>query len=143
MIPFLEVGMQIINKLIPDPEQKAKAEVELLKATQAGAFKELDQRMSAIVMEAQSKHMMVALARPSFLYVMYVYILGAIPVGALSIFYPGEAIQLADGMKAFLAAIPGEMWTLFGAGYLGYVKKRSDDKEIIAGREPKKFLGLF
>jgi len=28
-------------------------------------------------------------------------------------------------------------------GYLGYVKKRSDDKQVLAGIKPTKILGIF
>lgn len=34
--------MGVIDKIIPDPEQKAKAQLELMRLNQEGAFKELD-----------------------------------------------------------------------------------------------------
>jgi hypothetical protein len=74
---------------------------------------------------------------------MYIYLLLAVPIGGLAVFKPDEVGLAIAAAKLYLAAIPPEMWTLFGAGYLGYVKKRSDDKEVSAGIEPKKFLGLF
>lgn len=42
LLPFLDVGMRIIDKIIPDPEQKAKYQFDLLKLQQEGQFKELE-----------------------------------------------------------------------------------------------------
>jgi hypothetical protein len=40
--PLLEAGLKIIDKVIPDPQAKAQAQLELLKLQQAGEFKQLD-----------------------------------------------------------------------------------------------------
>ena len=42
MIPFLDIGLKLIDKLIPDPAAKQQAQLDLLKLTQAGEFKEID-----------------------------------------------------------------------------------------------------
>ncbi len=46
MIPvigtLIEAGLQIIDKVIPDPQAKAQAQLELLKLQQAGSFKQLE-----------------------------------------------------------------------------------------------------
>jgi hypothetical protein len=45
MFPFtaiLDIGSKLIDKLIPDPEQKAKAQLELLKMQQEGDFKKIE-----------------------------------------------------------------------------------------------------
>ena len=45
MFPFtaiLDIGSKLIDKLIPDPEQKAKAQLELLKMQQEGDFKQIE-----------------------------------------------------------------------------------------------------
>lgn len=44
--PLIELGAKIIDKVIPDPEAKARAHLELFKAQQAGAFKELDAELA-------------------------------------------------------------------------------------------------
>ena len=44
-----EVGKALIAKLLPDPEARAKAELELLTLHQRGELDELTARMSAIV----------------------------------------------------------------------------------------------
>lgn len=133
----------VLNKIIPDPAQKAEATAKLIELQQSGELKEMDAQMQMIVAEAQSQDPWTSRARPTFLYVMYIMILGAIPLGILAAFNAEMAVRISEGITAWLHAIPAEMWALFGAGYLGYVKKRSDDKQVAAGQEPKKFLGLF
>ena len=38
----LNIGMKILDKFFPDPEQKAKAQLELLKMQQEGDFKKIE-----------------------------------------------------------------------------------------------------
>jgi hypothetical protein len=45
----LNVGMKILDKFFPDPEQKAKAQLELMKMQQEGDFKKIE----ADIVEAQ------------------------------------------------------------------------------------------
>lgn len=40
--PLFELGKNLINRLFPDPEQKAAAELELLKLQQSGELAQLD-----------------------------------------------------------------------------------------------------
>lgn len=130
--PLLEVGKSLIDRLFPDKVQqaseRAKAEMELAMLAQDGRLKELGIQMSAIVTEAQSADPWTSRARPSFLYVIYLMILLAVPMGVLSAFHPDIAARVADGMQKWLAAIPDALWALFGAGYLGYSGMRSFDK---------------
>jgi len=121
----LDIGGKIIDKIFPDPEARDRAKLEMLKAQQDGAFKEIEIQMSAIIAEAKSNDPWTSRARPSFLYVMYALILAAVPMGVLSAFYPGAATQIAEGMKAWLAAIPNELYAVFGIGYTGYTVARS------------------
>jgi len=39
---LLNVGMKILDKFFPDPEQKAKAQLELMKMQQDGDFKKIE-----------------------------------------------------------------------------------------------------
>jgi len=132
-IPILDLGKSILDKIFPDANERKAHESRLLDLYREGMFGDEERRFAAIVMEAQSEHLLVALARPMFLYVIYIYILSAIPFGGVYAWDPDLAKNLTDGVAAWLAAIPSEMWALFGAGYLGYVKKRSDDKKAILG----------
>lgn len=63
-------------------------------------------------------------ARPTFLYVMYVMILWAIPMGALAAVDPVLAQRVTAAMRGYLAAIPEPLYALFGTGYLGYTAAR-------------------
>ena len=125
---ILSIGTKLIDKLIPDPEAKAKAQMDLLKLEQDGQLEELRTRMSAIVEEAKSADPWTSRARPAFLYVVYVVILASIPMGILHAIAPSASVAIAEGFKAWLAAIPEPMWWLFGSGYLGYTGARSYDK---------------
>jgi hypothetical protein len=122
------IGGKLIDKLFPDPVERAKAQAELARMQMDGELKELEVRMSAILAEAQSADPWTSRARPSFLYVMYALILAAIPMGGLHAWRPELAVSIAAGMQAWLAALPEELWWLFGAGYLGYTGARSLDK---------------
>jgi len=124
----LGIGEKLIDKLIPDPTAKAKAKLDLAVLAQNGELKELETRMSAILAEANSKDPWTSRARPSFMYVIYIMILAAIPMGFLTAFRPELALAVTTGMQAWLAAIPDSLWTLFGAGYLGYAGARTIDK---------------
>ena len=66
----------------------------------------------------------VGRARPTFLYVMYVLLLWAIPMGLVAAFSPETARNIAAGMNAYLAGIPEPLYALFGTGYLGYTVAR-------------------
>ena len=122
------IGGKLIDKLFPDPVERAKAQAELARMQMDGELRELEVRMSAILAEAQSADPWTSRARPSFLYVMYTLILAAIPMGGLHAWRPELAVSIAAGMQAWLAALPEELWWLFGAGYLGYTGARSLDK---------------
>ena len=142
-IPVLSLIGDVIDKVIPDADKRAEARIALAKVHQDGQFRQMEVQMQAIVMEAQSKDKWTSRARPAFLYVMYIFILASIPMGALYAYDPIIAANVATGVQSWLKAIPTELYTLFGAGYLGYVKKRSDDKQTLMGQEPKKFMGIF
>lgn len=122
------LGGKIIDKVFPDPEQKAKAQLELLKMQQSGELEEAKIQLSAIIADAQSADPWTSRARPSFLYVVYILLLTAIPMGILTVFNEHAANQLTIGFKAWLAAIPDSILTLFGTVMTGYVLGRSWEK---------------
>lgn len=125
---IFSIGSKVIDKLFPDPEQKAQAQLELLKLQQSGELDQVKTQLSAIIAEAQSADPWTSRARPSFLYVVYILILAAIPMGILSIFSPSDAAQFTEGFKAWLNAIPESMLALFGTVMTGYVLSRSYEK---------------
>lgn len=130
--PLVDLGKSLIDKIFPDKEkmanERAQAELALLQLQQEGRLKELGVQMSAILAEAQSPDPWTSRARPSFLYVIYIVILLGVPMGFLSAFRPDIATQVASGFGAWLKAVPDSLWTLFGAGYLGYAASRTVDK---------------
>ena len=132
LVPVVGLGGKLVDKLFPDPAERAKAQAELMRLAQEGELKELEVRMSAIVAEAQSNDPWTSRARPSFLYVVYVMILAGIPIGVLSVFRPDAATAIAAGMQAWLGAIPEALWVTFGIGYSGYSVARSFDKSGVA-----------
>lgn len=141
--PLMAVFDKAVDKLFPGAEQKAQkyeAKAKLIEAEQKGEFIELETRMQAIIMEAKSKDPWTSRARPSFLYVIYILILSAIPMGFLYAFQPEMSANVIVGFKDWLNAIPGELYALFGAGYLGYTKSRENDKARLLGKDPGKGL---
>lgn len=120
---------KVLDKIIPDKEKRLEAKIKLAEMEQEGEFKYDELRFQAMANEAKSEHKYVALARPTFMYVMYVYLLSAIPFGVFGAFYPMEAKSVGEGMKMWFEAIPSELYVLFGTGYLGYAVSRSTDKK--------------
>jgi hypothetical protein len=119
----------LIDKLIPDKKQAAAAKLKVLQLEQDGQLTEMSTRMSAIIEEAKSADPWTSRARPTFMYVIYLMILSAIPMGVVAAFDPTMATAIATGMQAWLAAIPDGLWATFGIGYSGYSVARSIDKK--------------
>ena len=116
---------KLLDKIIPDPQARDRAKLELIKLQGDQEMKAIGAQMQAIVAEAQSADPWTSRARPSFLYVMYALILWAVPMGLISAVNPGIAKGIAEGMTAYLRGIPEELYALFGTGYLGYTAART------------------
>jgi len=114
----------IIDKIIPDKAEREKAKLELIRLQGSQEMESIQARLSAIVAEAHSPDPWTSRARPSFLYVMYVMILWAIPMGLLAALRPQVAQDIAAGMNAYLGGLPEPLYALFGTGYLGYTVAR-------------------
>lgn len=125
---IFSIGGKLIDKLFPDPQQKAQAQLELLKLQQSGELDEMRTQLSAIIAEAQSSDPWTSRARPSFLYVVYILLLWSIPMGILTIFKPEAAAAFTTGFQAWMLAIPEPVLTLFGVVMTGYVAGRSWEK---------------
>lgn len=125
---FIPVLGQILDKIFPDKSVAEQAKLKLIELEQQGALTELSERMAAIRTEASSTDPWTSRARPSFMYVIYILILSSLPVGFLNIFFPGEVAHGVAGFTMWLQAIPGELYALFGAGYLGYGGYRTFEK---------------
>lgn len=135
---ILDIGGKVIDKIFPDKNEALKAKTQLLTMQQAGELDELKTVLEVFVAEAKSTDPWTSRARPSFFYVMYIMILFGIPMGVLCVFNPSAAIQIATGMKAWLAAIPDTLWAVFGAGFSVYTVTRSVfDKRVSNGKYGK------
>jgi hypothetical protein len=116
---------KLLDKIIPDPQARDKAKLELIQLQGTQEMETLKAQLSAILAEAGSVDPWTSRARPSFLYVMYAMILWAIPMGLIAAVRPDMATGIATGMNAYLAGIPEPLWALFGTGYLGYTAARA------------------
>lgn len=125
---------KIIDKIIPDPDARDKAKLELLKLEGSQEMEAMKTQLSAIVAEAQSTDPWTSRARPSFLYVMYALLLWSIPMGLIAASRPEMAEAIAKGMNAYLSGIPEPLYALFGTGYLGYTAARTWGKMKGGGR---------
>jgi len=120
-LAIVEMGMGLINKLFPDPAQRAEAEAKLIALHQAGHLKELDAAMNVIMAEAGSKHKLAAIWRPiTMLVFVFIIFNNFVIYPYLSLFWP-EAPTLD---------IPPDMWDLLKLGLAGYVAGRSGEKMV-------------
>ena len=91
---------KLLDKIIPDPQARDRAKLELLQLQGTQEMEALKAQLSAILAEAGSTDPWTSRARPSFLYVMYVIILWAISAagGAIAERFgrPGEQLDGDD-----------------------------------------------
>ena len=71
---------KLLDKIIPDPQARDRAKLELLKLQGDQEMATIAAQMQAIVAEAQSIDPWTSRARPSFLYMMYGLVLWSIPI---------------------------------------------------------------
>ena len=126
---------KVLDKVIPDPAQKAQAAIEMERLKQSGEFKELDSAMQAILAEANSQDPWTSRARPSFMYVSY-FILLALVIAApiIGVFKPAEMKAFFENVKFGFEAVPEALWWTFSAGYLGYTTARTYEKKVGAAK---------
>jgi hypothetical protein len=86
---------KLIDKIIPDPQARDRAKLELLKLQGDQEAAQIAQQMQAIIAEAKSHDPWTSRARPSFLYVMYVLMLWSIPMGLIAAADPAMATAIA------------------------------------------------
>ena len=120
--------LELVDDLFTSDQEREEARRKLLSEQGRQRLAEHAQKMSAILAEAQSPDPWTSRARPAFFYVMYIYILSALPVGVAFAFAPTEARAVVEGIGLFLDALPGELYALFGTGFLGYGAFRSWEK---------------
>lgn len=130
LLPLADKIIDIIGDKFPSEKEKQAARIAIMQAEQAGDLEATKVQLSAILAEANSEDPWTSRARPSFMYVMYTMLLFGIPMGFVSAFDPVFGMSVASGFKAWLGALPSELYTLFGVGYVGYAGARTYDKYI-------------
>lgn len=124
----LDVFGTVLDKIFPDKTEAEKAKAALVQLQISGQLEEFKQIMQVFVNESASQDKWTSRARPSFMYVMYTYILAGIPMGILTIFSKESALLIAQGMQAWMSSIPTTLWGVFGACFSVYTLSRSYDK---------------
>jgi hypothetical protein len=124
----LDLIGKVIDRFVEDPKAAAQAKLAMYEAQQAGKLDEVKIAMSAIIAEANSSDPWTSRARPSFLYVVYIMLLFGLPMGVVSAYSPETALAVASGFKAWLQAIPTELYLLFGTVMTGYGVARTVEK---------------
>jgi hypothetical protein len=126
---IIGIGGKLIDKLIPDPDAKAKAQLELLRLQQSGELEELNAQLSVIKAEAQSNDPWTSRARPMFMYTFYFLLVALVVVAPVcGIFFPERMTAFFANVAAGFQAIPEALWWTFSAGYLGYSGARTFEK---------------
>lgn len=118
---LFDVARNLIDKLIPDPEANAAAQLKLMELDQQGKLTELQLQMSAIVTEANSEDPWTSRARPSFMYLFYVIVSFMVMLAPIvGILYPEKMDLFFLNVTKGFNAIPEALWYTFTIGYLGY-----------------------
>lgn len=116
---LLSAGMSILDKVIPDPKQKAEAKLKLLSLEQSGDLKELEAARDVLVAEAKSEHWVTATWRPITMLTFVVIIANNYILAPYIMLFFNTNVSLA---------LPPEMWALLKIGLGGYVVGRSVEK---------------
>src|ERR1700677_443896 len=97
-----------INKIWPNPQDKATVEAITMKAATDAFVDKLQAAQNVMLAEAKSNDPWTSRARVSFLYVFYLLVLFSLPMGILFAFKPDVAGSVINGFHNWLAAIPKE-----------------------------------
>ncbi|MGH9992853.1 MAG: 3TM-type holin [Nitrososphaera sp.] len=117
-----------LNKIWPNPEDKAKAEAIAITAAVESSIAQLKASQAVMLAEASSADGFTSRARPTMLYVFYILILAAVPMGIVSAVSPSTALDISAGFGAWLRAIPASITDLATFVMLGYIGGRSLEK---------------
>ena len=122
----------LLDRVVAEPAAREAARVELARLDGSQQLDVWKAQLAAIIAEAESADPWTSRARPAFLYVMYVLLLWALPMGLVAAVQPQMAADISRGITTYLNALPEPLYALFGTGYLGYT----------AARQWGKFKGL-
>lgn len=130
MIPLLDVGLRLIERLIPDPAAKAEAQRKLIELQQTGQLAEIEAATKVVVAEAQSEHPLTSQWRPITMLTFTAI------VANNYILYPYLRLFWAD---APMLEMPEQLWNLLQIGIGGYVVGRTAEKVVgtwASGKNP-------
>lgn len=113
-----------VKRILTSTFSPARTTVDGSLQTGAHGVLTLATDFQALEAETQSPDHWVSRARPTFLYVIYAMILWALPMGLVAAISPRMSHAITKGMTDYLSALPAELYTLFGTGYLGYATLR-------------------
>lgn len=121
MIPILDVGLKIIEKLIPDKGAREAAQLKLLEMQQSGHLAEMEAKSDIVRAEAASPHVITSAWRPILMLAITAIIVNNyILAPYLSAFF---------GLQVILE-LPERLWDLLTIGVGGYVVGRSGEKMV-------------
>jgi hypothetical protein len=121
MIPLIEAGLRIIDKIIPDPAAKAEAKLRLLEVQQGGELAEVEAAMNVVVAEAKSEHALTSQWRPITMLVFTAIVANNYIIAPYLAAIFGWSVTLE---------MPDQLWNLLSIGIGGYVVGRSSEKAI-------------
>lgn len=120
---ILGIGNKLIDKLIPDPAQKAQAQLALLQLEQNGELTEMQAGISAILAEANGQSSLQRNWRPiTMLSFVFIVMNNYIIYPYLSLFWHAAPIL----------PLPPDLWELIKIGIGGYTIGRSAEKIAVA-----------
>lgn len=125
MIPILEAGFKILDKVLPDAKAKADAKQKLIETYQAGDLAELKAAQDIIVSEIKQGGRS-STWRPDLMYLlMFVIAFNAIVVPLINVAF-GVEVPVLDALNA----LPDELWSLITVSIGGYIVGRSGEKAV-------------
>lgn len=120
MLPLLEIGAKLIDKVIPDLDARAKAKAELARLQASGELREVESAAKIVIAEAQGDSWLQRSWRP----ILMLVFAGLIVAKWLGLTAPGisEAVEL-------------KLFQILQVGIGGYVIGRSAEKTVKAWKQ--------
>ncbi|MEJ8573109.1 3TM-type holin [Microbaculum marinum] len=128
LAPFIGPVLEIVERVIPDPKERARIEAELKQAAADAEARMAEAQAAIITAEAQGSPLQRNW-RPVFMVVcmgLLVWHAVAVPILAAALAVPLDEVV---GLKA----VPEGLWTLLVVGMGGYIGGRSLEK-VFAGK---------
>jgi hypothetical protein len=125
----LPVVSKILERAIPDPEERAKVQAELAVAIQEKETAILNAARDVIVAEGSSESKLARNWRPVLMYLLMGLLVWLIAIA--------PSFGLVEPTKVAMSAVPEDLWNLLMIGMGGYIAGRTGEK-IAASLAAKK-----